>query len=80
MLKHCTVEELESLCYELAGLPPALFTEDERMKDSAEAKRARDKKWGVILDSIGPSLIVLTVEYYSIISTAEINLSHFLSR
>ena len=30
------------------------------MRDSAKAKRARDlcKKWGVILDSIEPSLIV----------------------
>ena len=52
------------------------------MRDSAKAKRARDlcKKWGVILDSIGPSSIVLTVEYYSIISTAGINLPHLLSR
>ena len=77
MLKHFTVEELESLCCELAALPLALFTEDGLMRDSAEAKRARDKKWGVILDSIGSSLIVMTVEYYSIISTAGINLPHF---
>ena len=60
MLKHFTVEELEALCYELSALPLALFTEDELMRDSAKAKRARDlcKKWGVILDSIEPSLIV----------------------
>ena len=32
MLKHCTVEELEPLCYELAALLLALFTEDELMR------------------------------------------------
>ena len=82
MLKHCKVEELKTFCCELAALPLALFTEDGLMWDSANAKRARDlcKKWGVILDSIGPSLIVLTVEYYSIISTAGIHLPHLLSR
>ena len=60
----------------------ALFTEDGLMRGSTKAKRARDlcKKWGVILDSMGPSLIVLTVEYYSIISTAGIHLPHLLSR
>ena len=60
MLKHFTVEELEALCYELAALRLALFTEDGLMRDSAKAKRARDpcKKWGVILDSIEPFLIV----------------------
>ena len=42
MLKHFTVEELEALCYELAALPLALFTEDGLMRDSAKAKRARD--------------------------------------
>ena len=31
MLKHCTVEELETLCYELAALPLTLFTEDGLM-------------------------------------------------
>ena len=60
MLKHFTVEELKALYYELAALPLALFTEDGLMRDSAKAKRVRDlcKKWGVILDSIEPSLIV----------------------
>ena len=32
MLKYCTVEELEPLCYELAALPLALFTEDGLMR------------------------------------------------
>ena len=32
MLKHCTVEELEPLCYELAALPLALFIEDGLMR------------------------------------------------
>ena len=60
MLKHCTVEELEALCCELAALPLALCTENGLMRDSAKAKMARDlgKKWGVIIDSIEPSLIV----------------------
>ena len=60
MLKQFTVEELEALCYELAALPLSLFTEGGLMRDSAKAKRARDlcKKWGAILDSIEPSLIV----------------------
>ena len=60
MLKHFTVEELEALCYELAALPLALFTEDGLMRDNAKAKRALVlcKKWGAILDSIDPSFIV----------------------
>ena len=42
------------------ALPLALFTEDGLTRDSAKANRARDlcKNWGVILDSIEPSLIV----------------------
>ena len=42
------------------ALPLALFTEDGLTRDSAKANRARDlcKNWGVVLDSIGPSLIV----------------------
>ena len=31
-LKHCTVEELETLCYELAALPLALFKDDGLMR------------------------------------------------
>ena len=60
MLKHCTVEELEAVCCELVALPLALFTENGLMRGSAKAKRAWDlcKKWGAILDSIEPSLIV----------------------
>ena len=42
------------------ALPLALFTEDGLMRDRAKANMARDlcKNWGVILDSIEPSLIV----------------------
>ena len=42
------------------ALPPALFTDDGLTRDSAKANNARDlcKNWGVVLDSIEPSLIV----------------------
>ena len=38
----------------------ALFTEDGLTRDSAKANRAQDlcKNWGVVIDSIEPSLIV----------------------
>ena len=64
------------------ALPLALFTEDGLTRDSAKANKARDlcKNWGVVLDTIEPSLIVLTVECYSIISTAGIHLPDLLSR
>ena len=47
MLKHCRVEELEPLCYELVALLLALFTEDGLMR-TVKAKRARElcKKMG----------------------------------
>ena len=61
MLKHCAVEELEALCSKPAALPLALFTEDGLLRNSSKAKRAQDlrNKWGVIFDSIEPSLINL---------------------
>ena len=42
------------------ALPPALFTDDGLTRDGAKANNARDlcKNWGVVLDSIEPSLIV----------------------
>ena len=42
------------------ALPPALFTDDGLTRDSAKANNVRDlcKNWGVVLDSIEPSLIV----------------------
>ena len=45
------------------ALPLALLTEDGLMRDSAKANRARDlcKNWGMVLDSIEPSLIVFDV-------------------
>ena len=60
MLKHCTGEELETLCYKLAVLPLALFTEDGLMGTVQKLRGPgiSVKKWGVILDSIEPSLIV----------------------
>ena len=62
MLKYCSVEEffLEPLCYELAALPLALFTEDGLMRTVQKLRGPgiSVKKLGVILDSIDPSLIV----------------------
>ena len=45
------------------ALPLALFTEDGLKRDSAKANKVRDlcKNWGVVLDSIEPSLIVFDV-------------------
>ena len=42
------------------ALPLALFTEDGLTRGSAKANTARDlsKNWGVVIDSIEPSLIV----------------------